>query len=70
MEKCYEYFNCKQTQCSRRRQANNNLQCWEVEDALCYKHSNFLIALREEGKSKIEFCKFCSYYKEHYNFPN
>lgn len=61
MEKCYEYFDCKEIDCCVRK--DNAKHCWDIDDDLCLTHSPDVIFLRKEFKNKKEACKFCFYYK-------
>jgi len=62
MKKCYEYFDCGEMDCIRRK--NNKLECWEIEDVLCKVHYFELSILQEELGSKKEACKLCLYYQD------
>ena len=61
MEKCYEYLDCQQLDCVRRK--IDDLQCWEIEDTLCYDHSDIFIKFRALFENKIDACNECIYYK-------
>lgn len=57
MEKCYEYFDCQNTECVMLQ--NNGCQpCWKTEGTLCF-FSPFT-PLVEEVNDK-EKCDFCLY---------
>jgi len=59
MKKCYEYYNCHQTECIARV---DDRHCWQVESTLCYKE----IAENNQNKSKKlkykkSICDHCPY---------
>jgi len=57
MEKCYEYFDCKLTDCFLYK--NENLNCWDYSDkTLCNNH-NF------EEYIEIK-CSVCIHYIKHH----
>lgn len=58
MEKCYEYFACRQTECVMRN-SGNNVKCWEMEETLC--HSEHLQILERLHKDK---CNYCIYHQQ------
>ena len=60
---CYEYFNCKEFDCIRRK--NLNMNCWEINDVRCKTHSQGFEKLKKQLGSKLEACKLCIYYKLH-----
>ena len=60
-EFCYEYFNCKELDCSRRK--NLVMNCWDVDDVDCKSHSENFERLKEQFETKLEACKLCNYYK-------
>jgi len=65
MEKCYEYFNCKEVDCVARK--TDALQCWDIENILCKEHIAFMRALNEKDGKKYDICKYCNYYKTYKN---
>jgi hypothetical protein len=64
-EYCYEYFNCKELDCSRRK--NLQMNCWEVDDVHCKSHSENFERLKARFDNKLEACKLCYYYQKHHN---
>jgi len=60
-ETCYEYFDCKEVDCTRREYPEMN--CWDIDDDNCYCHSDGFSKLREQLVSKLEACKLCVYYQ-------
>jgi len=65
MEKCYDFFKCKKTECVI--QTNNHLVCWDVDEALCDSYNSDLDLLQKLFESKKEYCELCLYYQEHNN---
>ena len=61
-EICYEYFKCKEFDCSRRK--NLAMNCWDVDDVQCLTHSEYFERLKKQFESKLEACKLCDYYKK------
>ena len=64
MEKCYEFFKCKKTECIVHK---NNMNCWDVEGTLCDAHNNDLKLLQKLFENKKEYCKLCLYYQAYEN---
>ena len=62
-ETCYEYFDCKEYDCIRRKMPNKN--CWEIDDVECQSHSKEFEKLKNLMGSKLEACKLCIYYKQY-----
>lgn len=62
-ELCYEYFNCKELDCTRR--SNLSINCWDIDDVRCHSHSEAFENLRKQLGSKLEACKLCIYYQSH-----
>ena len=60
-EFCYEYFNCQEFDCSRRK--NLDLNCWDMDELQCKTHSKYFEKLQEQLGTKQEACKFCDYYQ-------
>lgn len=60
-EYCYEYFDCKEQNCIRRK--NLDVNCWEIDDVKCQTHSEEFEKLKNMLGSKIEACKYCIYYR-------
>ena len=60
-EFCYEFFNCKELDCSRRK--NLNVNCWDVDDVPCKSHSESFERIKVQLGNKLEACKLCSYYQ-------
>ncbi len=56
MEKCYEYFDCKQTECVMFQKGDQ--PCWKTEGTLCFFQP--ITPLVEEVNYK-EKCDFCLY---------
>jgi len=59
MEKCYEYYGCKRSDC-KMAQNTDDIQCWELENTPC--HSDTLGLLIKEGRRKEDICMVCTYY--------
>ena len=57
MEKCYNYFNCKKTECVM-FQNKGEQSCWETEGTLCFFPP--FKSIIEETNQK-EKCNFCLY---------
>ena len=57
MEKCHEYFECKEIECIV-FQNKNKQPCWKTERTLCFYKP--LIPIVKES-SKKERCDFCLY---------
>ena len=55
MEKCYDYYSCKKTNCIMFKLDANNINCWDIEGTLC-NHPYI-------EKLDIDRCKLCLYYK-------
>lgn len=58
MEKCFEYFGCKKTDCIIFGMDKNTNNCWDIEETLC-NHPNPDIF----KKLVISKCKLCLYYQ-------
>ena len=56
MEKCYEYFNCKEHECPARK--IDVLNCWDIENTL-YHHPSLELMV----KNNINKCDYCQFYK-------
>jgi len=67
MEKCYEFFNCKQLDCPKREDKRN---CWEVEDTDCSIHYESIELIEEELYTFENKCQFCTYYEKYKSYPN
>lgn len=61
MERCYEYLDCKQTDCIMYKNPENK-NCWEVDGTLC-NNPSFEIIRKARGGRKIDACVSCIYYK-------
>ena len=61
---CYEYFDCKETECIRRE--NLAVNCWDIVDVRCHCHSDGFEKLQKQLGSKLAACKLCIYYQSHY----
>lgn len=61
-EFCYEYFNCKEADCIRRKHLSMN--CWDINDVQCQSHSEYFYRLKKEFETKQEACKLCAYYQK------
>ena len=59
-EYCYEYFNCKELDCSRRKKLDIN--CWDLDNIKCETHSDHVNDIKNQFKTKLEACKLCIYY--------
>lgn len=64
-EFCYEYFDCSELDCSRRKKPE--LNCCEIEDVNCKSYSPEFGKLRQRFGSKLEACKLCIYYQRNVN---
>lgn len=60
-EYCYEYFNCKEYDCIRRKKLA--VSCWDVDDVKCKSHSEYFDRLKYQYETKLEACKLCNYYQ-------
>jgi hypothetical protein len=60
---CYEYFDCKELDCLRRK--NLSINCWDIDDVRCKSHSPGFEKLKIQLGSKLEACKLCIYYQNH-----
>ena len=60
-EFCYEYFDCKELDCVRRK--NLVMNCWDVDDVKCKSHSEYFDAIKNQFETKLEACEICIYYK-------
>ena len=58
---CYEYFDCKELDCIRRK--NITMNCWDIDDVQCKSHSKQFENIKEQFGSKLEACKMCIYYQ-------
>ena len=56
MERCYKYWNCKQTDCPV--YGHTKLNCWDVEGTHCDHQTVDSVKYEEKYK-----CKYCIYYK-------
>ena len=67
MEKCYEYFNCTQTECKAH---TKDTVCWEIEGTLCSTShiAGFEKSLKEIGDG-LSKCNHCAY-KKHIQKPD
>ena len=59
---CYDYFDCKEYDCVRRKRLEMN--CWDIDDVKCKTHSKEFEKIKSVLGSKIEACKLCIYYKD------
>ena len=57
MEKCYEYFDCKSTDCAIKTN-KIEIKCWESNETLCHSEHMENIEKRVDNK-----CNYCIYYK-------
>lgn len=57
MEKCYEYFDCKKTECTVFQHKGKKV-CWETENTLCFFPP---LTPLIQGVSQKEKCDFCLY---------
>jgi len=60
MERCYEYYNCGETDCSMYG-TTIGPQCWEVKGTLC--SSSLVKTMVELVGNKEEVCEECAYRK-------
>lgn len=60
-EVCYEYFDCKELDCIRRKDLAKN--CWEIDGVSCHCHSEEFDRLRKQLGSKLAACKLCIFYQ-------
>jgi len=67
LEKCYEYFACRRTDCVRHKFEDK--KCWEIDGTLCDTHDEVTKVMQEEGENKSEICKLCIYYRQN-NWKN
>lgn len=67
-EYCYDYFDCKEMDCLRRKKLERH--CWEVEDVECKSHSPEFEKLKQNFGSKQEACKLCIYYQDQHSILN
>ena len=61
MEKCSEYFDCKEIGCVRHK--FEELKCWDIEVKSCKTHNIVTKAIRDVYEIKKESCKICEYYR-------
>lgn len=54
MERCFEYFNCKKTDCIAHNKTNET-KCWDLKDTQCV-HPLF-------EHLKVKKCSICLYFK-------
>ena len=57
MEKCYEYFECKEIECIV-FQNKNEQACWETEGTLCFFQPLTPIIKESSQKEKCDFCLY------------
>ena len=60
MEKCYEYFGCKKTECIVYKNLSDK-PCWETEGTLCFFEPIQVIDDTNE-KAKCDFCLYRNTY--------
>lgn len=63
-EYCYEYFNCKEIDCVRRKKLSEN--CWDITAVQCKSHSPVFEKIKHQLGCRLEACKLCIYYKKHH----
>ena len=63
MEQCYEYFDCKKSDCDKYK--NKDKPCWEYNITSCKSHNDAMNFLCESFDNKIDACELCWYYKHH-----
>jgi len=61
MIKCYDFFNCKNLDCVRRK--TEDLQCWEIQNTLCNTQNDSAEQLQAAMENNKSFCELCPYYK-------
>lgn len=66
MEECYDYFNCRESNCCKYNKKDN--PCWECDTNLCKTHNEAMIFLRNDFENKNDACKLCLYYKQFNNY--
>ncbi len=57
MEQCYDYFQCKKTECPSYTR-NPEKQCWETDNTLCNSPQQIVMVKYDKNK-----CAYCLYYK-------
>jgi hypothetical protein len=60
-ENCFDYFECKEYECSIRKKPD--LNCWDIDDINCKSHGEQFEILKKTLASKIEACKLCIFYQ-------
>lgn len=58
MEKCYEYFDCKKTDCIMFTKDLITYNCWEIDETLCNHPQHKIFE-----KLDLKKCDVCIYYK-------
>ena len=57
---CYEFFNCHDYKCIRRKQLDK--PCWEIKTIVCERHGS-KNKETQDVQSKEELCKQCAFYQ-------
>ena len=62
MEQCYDFYDCKESECVKRTDDRN---CWEIEGTLCEEHvMDHIKKLVQISGGSV--CEYCSYYKQYH----
>ena len=56
MIKCYDFFNCKNLDCVRRK--TEDLQCWEIQNTLCNTQNDSAEQLQAAMENNKSFCEY------------
>ncbi|MCW8929040.1 MAG: hypothetical protein OQL19_02235 [Gammaproteobacteria bacterium] len=57
MEKCYNYFDCQQTECIM-FECDDDHPCWETEGTLCFFPPLKPLIQEVNHKEKCDFCLY------------
>jgi len=70
MEKCYEYFGCKQTKCPA-YQSDDDIPCWDIDKTLCNNPAIKLVTTKNNEPKESACLKVgCIYYKKMKEYVN
>lgn len=61
MLRCYEFFNCKEMDCVRRK--TEKYQCWEINNTLCQSQYDYQKNIQIATDNNKSSCELCPYYK-------
>ena len=64
-EYCYNYFDCKEMDCIRRKYLTTD--CWDIDDVGCQSHSPSFEHIKQQVGCKLEACKLCIFYQKHHD---